>query len=170
MPPQNQRGGARGRGGGSRGAADGLRGQKIIEADSNWRDTSARQTDQQRQPKQDSQAPRAPNLPANRAGGQPRVPAETKAPPQPFNVREVTDFLSSRYNSAHEDHKRATASSNSDKKKNGESPAVVLYQAEGGAWGPLSKPMAPGTDDFLSTLENALRVFERENSTAAASN
>jgi hypothetical protein len=85
-------------------------------------------------------------------------------------VREVTEFLSSRYTSAHEDHKRATASSNSgDKKKNGETPAVVLYQAEGGAWGPLSKPMAPGTDDFLSTLENALRVFERENSAAAAS-
>jgi hypothetical protein len=153
---KSQRGGRGGRGGVSRGAAD-----------SNWRDTSARQTDQQRPPKQDSQAPRAPQ--ANRAGGQPRLPAETKAPPQPFNVREVTDFLSSRYNSAHEDHKRATASANSgDKKKNGETPAVVLYQAEGGAWGPLSKPMAPGTDDFLSTLENALRVFERENSSAAA--
>jgi hypothetical protein len=154
---KNQRGGRGGRGGVSRGAADNS---------GNWRDTS-RQTDQ-RGPKQDSQAPRAPQ--ANRTGGQPRLPAETKAPPQPFNVREVTEFLSSRYTSAHEDHKRATASSNSgEKKKNGETqPAVVLYQAEGGAWGPLSKPMAPGTDDFLSTLENALRVFERDNSAAGA--
>ena len=42
------------------------------------------------------QRPRVLSPQANRTGAQPRLPAETKAPPQPFNVREVTEFLSSR--------------------------------------------------------------------------
>ena len=45
---------------------------------------------------------------------------------QPFNMREVTEFLSSRYTAAYEDHKR-TSSSNEKKKS---TPAVVLLRSE----------------------------------------
>jgi hypothetical protein len=134
---KNQRGGRGGRGGASR-APEG-----------NWRDASSRE---QGRPKQEAQS-RAPQ--ANRA-----APAQPK-PVQPFNVREVTDFLSSRYTAAYEDYKR-TSNSNEKKKSQAETPAVVLYQPENeNAWGP-GKTAPAGIEDFVSALETALKGHEQE--------
>jgi hypothetical protein len=77
-------------------------------------------------------------------------------------MREVTDFLSSRYTAAFEDYRR-TNNSNEKKKTQSETSAVVLYQPEEkeSAWGP-GKTAPGGIEDFVSALETALKGFEQE--------
>jgi hypothetical protein len=72
-------------------------------------------------------------------------------------MREVTEFLSSRYTAAYEDHKR-TSSSNEKKKS---TPAVVLYQPEENAWG-TDKTASGGVEDFAAAMETALKSLEHE--------
>ena len=76
-------------------------------------------------------------------------------------MREVTEFLSSRYTAAYEDHKR-TSSSNEKKKNLTETPAVVLYQPEEkDAWG-SGKTASGGVEDFAAALETAVKKLEQD--------
>ena len=110
------------------------------------------QVAREERPKQEAQARGAQ---ANRA-----APTQAKVT-QPFNMREVTEFLSSRYTAAYEDHKR-TSSSNEKKKNLTETPAVVLYQPEEkDAWG-SGKTASGGVEDFAAALETAVKKLEQD--------
>ena len=96
---------------------------------------------------------------------------ENKAPPPPFDVQEITNFLTSRYNAAFEEEKKIRTAADKQKSagtgraQTASPPPISVYQAEGSVWGQNTKAIIPGTDDFLSDLQKALQGFEREKTT-----